>query len=195
MYIETIRIQDGRVRNIAYHNDRCNRTREMIYGSSTSMQLRSAIDCPTELVKGITKCRITYAEHIIKVEYEPYELKPISSLKLVQADHVDYQHKASDRSALLDLFSKKGSCDDIIMLKDQRLTDTYYGNIALLKNGRWYTPERPMLAGTMRAHLIARGSIIPKSIIVSEIQEYEQITVFNAMIPMGNVQLAIASIY
>lgn len=153
------------------------------------------MSCPQELATGTTKCRISYAEQVIKVEYEPYQLRDISSLKLMQADDINYEHKAADRSELSKLFSNRGRCDDILMIKDGLLTDTYYGNIALKKNGTWYTPRQPMLAGTMRARLLSKNRLKTKNIAVDQLVHYESLAVFNAMIPMGKIEVKIDQIY
>ena len=194
MYIETIRIQNGRVRNIRYHNARCNRTRQEVYGIERALDLRTFIVCPIGLRKGLTKCRITYAEEVLKVEYEPYEVKVIKSLQLVAADHICYAYKSADRTALAELYRHKGEADDILMVKKGLLTDSFYANVGLLKNGLWYTPRSPMLAGTMRAQLLAQHRVIPCDISVENLSDYEEVTIFNAMIPFGVIKLAISSI-
>ena len=43
------------------------------------------------------KCRIVYNREIIKVEFVPYVLKQIRSLKLVNAE-IDYAYKYEDRT-------------------------------------------------------------------------------------------------
>jgi len=193
-YLETICIKNGRVRNIRYHNDRCNRTRAQIYGTSDTIDLRKSITEPTHLQSALVKCRITYAQQVIKVEYEPYAIKPIRSLQLVQADEVVYNHKAADRQQLTDLYHQRGQADDIIMVRDGLLTDTYYGNIALWDGKKWHTPAKPMLLGTRRQQLLDQGRIVATSIEVADLAQYQQIAVFNAMIPFGSLRLSTSAV-
>jgi 4-amino-4-deoxychorismate lyase len=80
------------------------------------------------------------------------------------------------------------------MIKNGFLTDTSYGNIALLRNQKWYTPITPMLKGTRRASLLHRKRIIPKPISFNEIHHYSHLSIFNAMIPFGEIIIPVKSI-
>ena len=191
--IETIRIQKGRVRQIAFHNARCNRSRKLLFGSEKPINLRSIID--TSLAKDpLVKCRITYNDEIQRIEYLPYAMKQIRSLKTVEIGDLKYSHKYSDRNQLKVCFDQRGSCDDILMTKNGVLTDSYYANIALSKNGTWYTPTDPLLKGTMRSYLLSKGLIKPKKINIENVLEYESIRLFNAMISFGSIEFSTRNI-
>ena len=49
-------------------------------------------------------------------------------------------------------------------VKNGRLTDTSYSNIALFDGNRWVTPAHPLLKGTMRQSLIDKGLLKEKGI-------------------------------
>ena len=190
LLIETILIQNGRVRNIKYHNQRCNTSRKSLFGSTNIIDLRKAIDTSkAESTK--VKCRVTFGEEIINVEYEPYSTRPIHSLAYVEIGDFDYSHKYADRKKLIAFFDTRGDKDDILMIKNGLLTDTYYANVALLKNGKWYTPKSPLLEGTRRAKLISNKRILPTEIHIDQIREYETISIFNAMLPFKSIVLSI----
>jgi len=182
LLIETIRIQTGRVRHIEYHNQRCNTSRKTLFGLKDKIDLRQYIDT-AQAMSDETKCRITYDEKIKKVEYLTYSMKPIHSLALIEVGDLDYTHKYADRTKLEEIFDQKGDNDDILMTRNGLLTDTYYCNVSLLKEGKWYTPKSPLLQGTTRARLIKKGKIIPMDIHKDEMQEFSQLSIFNAMIP------------
>lgn len=190
LLIETIRIQNGRVRNIKYHNQRCNSSRKALFGSSNRIDLRKVIDT-LKAKSAEVKCRITYGEEVEKVEYESYSLRPIRSVKCVEIGNYDYSNKYADRQQLVEFFEKRGEKDDILMTKNGMITDTYYANVALLKRGKWYTPKQPLLAGTCRARLLDVGKIIKSEIHIDRINEYEAITIFNAMIPFKRIVIPI----
>jgi len=145
---------------------------------------------PDQFNIGLVKCRITYSQMVEKVEYEKYSAKEIRSLKLVDGKEISYHHKSVDRAHLHSLYEKRGAADDIIIVRNGLLTDTYYGNIALLKSGKWYTPSEPLLQGTMRSQLLAKGYIFKRKIKVEDISAYESITVFNAMINFKSITLS-----
>ncbi len=190
LLIETIRIQNGRVRNIEYHNQRCNSSRKAIFGVSNMLDLRRYID--TSNVKdGEVKCRITYDQEVRKIEYEPYSIRDIRSLAYVEIGSFSYKHKYADRKRLKEFFDQRGNKDDILMTKKGMITDTYYANVALLQNGKWYTPENPLLKGSYRARLLSNGKISKAKIHIDQIDTFEAITIFNAMIPFKRIVIKI----
>lgn len=194
MYIETIRIEHGRVRNIKYHDQRYRATVKAVYGLEPRGSLRTYIEVPADIDTATIKCRISYTDRVQMVEYEPYTVLPRNSLQLVSADHIVYKHKAADRSELTELYALRQACDDILMVKGGLLTDTYYGNVALLSEGKYYTPETPLLRGTMRTFLLEQGTIRLRAIKAADIADYEHLVLFNAMIPFGEVVIPVGNI-
>ena len=121
-------------------------------------------------------------------------MRPISSIQFVEVDSYSYDYKMADRSRLQEFYLLKGSSDDIIMTKSGYLTDTYYGNIALLKKGKWYTPAKPLLKGTMRSFLLNKGLVREKNIHKDDLKRYEALTIFNAMIPFKKIIIEIENL-
>lgn len=193
MYVETICIKNGRVQRVKYHEARMNRTRAQLFDAGP-IKLRRLICVPNELKSELVKCRVLYNQDVQNIQYEKYTVRPIKSIKLVRQDSIDYAHKSTDRNILQELFEKRGNCDDILIVKNGLITDTYYANVALHKDGRWYTPSKPLLEGTRRAQLIEKDRIEPKQINVDELSDYDRIAIFNAMIPLGKIVLPINQI-
>ena len=54
--------------------------------------------------------------------------------------------------------------DEVIIEKNGYLTDTTIANIAFFDGKQWFTPEKPLLKGTMRAKLIEEGFLQTKNI-------------------------------
>lgn len=186
LLIETIRIRNGRVCNIKYHNDRCNKSRKLLFGSSNEIDLRRLIDTSKAKSEEV-KCRITYDDEVRTVEYEHYILRPIHSLAFVEVGEYEYEFKYADRSKLNQLFDNRGDKDDILLTKNGFITDTSYANVALLKNDIWYTPKHPLLNGSCRARLLEKGMILESEIHVDQFNEYEAIAIFNSMIPFKRI--------
>lgn len=95
-FIETIRIEDGRIHNLSYHNKRMNETRREVLLQAGGLDLADYIQPDT--FRERTKCRVEYADDILKVEYAAYHLRPVSSLRLVVCDDADYSYKSTDGS-------------------------------------------------------------------------------------------------
>lgn len=74
------------------------------------------------------------------------------------------------------------------MVRDGLITDSYYANVALSNNGTWYTPEYPLLRGTMRTKLLSKGKLTVKNIATTELHTYDKVRLFNAMIPFGKIE-------
>lgn len=193
-FIETICINDGVIENISAHDERMNNTIRMHYGSSvTPVSLENFITA--EGCKGRVRCRVEYTLVVEKVEYFPYSIREVKSLQLVDDDSAEYSFKYADRSVLDRNFVLRGDADDVVIVRSGMLTDTSIANIALYKEGKWYTPKYPLLKGIRRAKLIAEGIIEEDIIMANCLQEYEKIRLFNAMIGFGEVEIDINNVF
>lgn len=193
-FIETICINDGVIENISAHDERMNNTIRMHYGSSvTPVSLENFITA--EGCKGRVRCRVEYTLVVEKVEYFPYSIREVKSLQLVDDDSAEYSFKYADRSVLDRNFVLRGDADDVVIVRSGMLTDTSIANIALYKEGKWYTPKYPLLKGIRRAKLIAEGFIEEDIIMANCLQEYEKIRLFNAMIGFGEVEIDINNVF
>jgi len=162
---------------------------ELIDSNIFPIRLRKHIVIPTHLRKGLVKCRIVYSNDIQEITYTPYQPKSIKSLKLVEDNTIDYHCKYLDRNHINELYTQRGNCDDIIIVKNGMLTDSSYSNIALRKDGEWFTPSSYLLNGTRRQQLIDQGRIIEKEISMDEIGNYEAISLINAMMGLGQLKI------
>lgn len=156
-FVETIRIEKGRIHNLPYHNARMNRTRRELFGAREEIDLAGYIHPGPHQER--TKCRVEYTREVLKVEYVPYRMRPVHSLRLVTCDEIDYSYKSTDRQCLNDLFAQRAGHDDILIIRDGLLTDTSICNVALWNGASWITPARPLLCGTMRAYLLDKGLV------------------------------------
>ena len=191
-FIETIRIENGKALNLGFHNYRFNKTRRDIFECNLPVNLADYIQ-PGEYVER-TKCRTEYQDEVEKVEYQPYTIRPVKSLRMVTSDGLDYTYKSSNRQKLDELFKQKGEADDILIIRDGFLTDTSIANIALWNGEQWETPEKPLLEGTMRASLLGKGLIVPAEIRPQDLSRYSLIRLFNAMIGFGEIELPVQHI-
>lgn len=189
-FIETIRIERGEVHHIKYHNERMNETRNAFWKGCPTLDLMDYIKAPHTALP--IKCRVVYGKTIEEVSYNPYELRPVRSLRLLCADSVEYNYKSTDREAINSLFSKRGGQDDVLFIKEGFVTDTSIANIALRDADKWYTPKNPLLKGTQRAYLLDRGFITEKNIKAEDIYYYSQMVLFNAMIDFGRIKIDIS---
>ena len=178
LLLETIKIEDGVIYNLPYHQERCTQSRQALYSVTNTLKLKTHIIPPS---KGLYRCRILYAKNIHTIEYIPYVPKVISSLKIIDSN-VEYTYKYANRNALNALLERGKAYDDVLIEKNGYLTDTSIANIAFYDGEQWITPQNPLLKGTMRQKLIDKGFLQTKQIKVDDISTYTQVALMNAMI-------------
>jgi len=178
LLLETIKIEDGEIHNLSYHQARCNKSRKELFDKNNNLNLSSAIKAPQ---KGIYRCRILYDDIIHSVEYIPYKPKDIYRLKIIPSN-IKYDQKYADRRELNKLLESQKGTDEVIIEKEGYLTDTTIANIAFYDGTQWFTPAKPLLEGTMRAKLLDEGFLSKKEIKKEDLDHYTQVALMNAMI-------------
>ncbi len=180
-FLETIKVLDGKIYNLPYHQARYESVLSS-FSLKTYQNIARYIKVPS---KGLYRCRLVYSNediNDIEVSFHKYTKKKINSLKIVYDEDIEYCKKYLNRDALNKLYELRAHCDDILIVKNSLITDTSIANIALFKNGVWYTPKNPLLKGTTRQRLLDEGEIVEKDIHISELQSFSQIALLNAMI-------------
>lgn len=180
-YIETIKLHQGSLRNLEFHQERFERTRSRALGLRKHPQLEELIRVPAGLEHGLFKCRVTYEKEILLVEYEPYKPQKVQSLKLVYSDSIDYGFKYADRSDLEALYKERGDCDDILVVKNNCIGDSFYANVVFWDGKCWISPDTPLLPGTMRAALLAKAKIRERRVTPADLKSYQKLKLINAM--------------
>ncbi len=174
-FLETIKVKDGKVFNLPYHQQRLERALV-----KNVLCLEQILHPPKE--QGVFRCRVVYDEERYAIEYYPYMKRSVKRLKLVYDNTIDYDKKYSNRNALEKLFAQKDFADDVLIVKNGLITDTTIANCAFLYKGEWLTPQEPLLMGTARARLLDEGKIKEVQIGVDDIVKFEGMALMNAMI-------------
>ena len=184
MYLlfESIRFEDGEFHNMDLHQARVNKTFSKLFSGYEPVNLESIVR-KIKPVIGVYKCRISYNHESKAINLSPYTKNPPSSLKIVSNNSIKYDFKYEDRTDLDRLCKLRSGKDDILIVKNQLITDTSYGNICLAKNGKWFTPSQPLLHGTQREYAIRKNWVAEKDISINELFTYDYFMVINAMLP------------
>lgn len=186
LLFESIKFSGNELQNIAFHNERLNRTRWEIFGLLDSLNLLDFIRIPENLDNEIYKCRVLYAEKIEKIEFEKYMPKIIKSLRITEYDDIEYKYKDCDRSVINDLLKQRGNSDDILIIKKGLVTDTSFANIIFWDGKNWLTPSTPLLVGTARTRLLKENRIQEKEIKRSDLTQFTKARIINAMIDIDD---------
>jgi len=176
-FLETIKSNNGVIENLCYHQKRY----ESVLKSYGVLEYKNLKEYLNPLKSGVFRCRLVYTLDSIDVTYHSYERKNVESLKIVYSD-IEYAQKSTNRDELNELYLKKESCDDILIVKDSLVTDTSIANIAIFLDGVWKTPKTPLLKGTTRDRLLEDGLLVEADIGVNELKESSKIALMNAMI-------------
>ena len=184
--LETMRVQNGELQNVHFHNHRFNNARLTLFGIQQKSDLKQEISIPGNLANGKYKCRLVYSDVIQKVEFEVYRPKRIESIKLVESNAIAYEFKYEDRSKINELYENRGDFDDVLIIKNGHVTDTSYANIVFYDGLEWVTSIRPLLNGTCRKRLISENKIVEKEIRVGDLKKFQKARIINAMMDLND---------
>jgi len=185
--VETIRSEDGILRNLSYHNERLNRSVADLFGKRPALSLEEIVKVPVNARSGIFKCRVEYDFSVQKIEFIEYEARIIRSLKLIEDNSIDYSYKYTDRKRIEELLMRSEGCDEILIIKNGLVTDSSYANIILRdQRGRWITPDSYLLAGTRRAGLLQKGLITERRVTYKDLEKYSEVKLINAMLDIND---------
>jgi 4-amino-4-deoxychorismate lyase len=192
---ETICCENRQLRNLSYHEARLNKTRRALWGFTDHWNLSELIIIPDSVGNEMHKCRLSYAQEIDVIKWEPYTPRTISKIQRVYHESIDYHYKYEDRNELNTLFAQRNEADEILIIKNGLVTDSFYCNVAFYNGNGWLTPDSPLLPGTQRAFLLDSGIIKEAQIRESDLGKYLKVRLFNAMIGWEKaVELEVASI-
>ncbi len=190
---ETIRIVEGVPQNLVFHEERMNRSRKILFGTSNLLKLADYINVPKNPERKLERCRVVYGSSINSVDFSSYISANIRTLRLVEADSLVYDYKYSDRSQIIRLIDKL-LADDILIIKNRCVTDASYANIVFTDGKRWITPDTPLLRGTMRESLLRKGTIKEDRITIDNLMHYNHFRLINAMLGFEAPILSISNI-
>lgn len=188
-FLEAIKLKDGEFYRLKYHQQRMEKVFKMFYPEIPVIDLEAYLHTLTIPENGTYKCRIVYDDEIRQVEFIPYQLRSVKTLKLIEINIESTGYKPEDRTAINQVFDQRGEYDDVLLVRNGLLTDTSYSNIALYSGKEWITPRIPLLYGTQRAYLIENKLIVEEDIPAENLRNYQKIRLFNAMIEFGELEI------
>ena len=188
---ESLCIQDGIILNTQWHEDRFQKTYLESFGNLNPFDLLEGLIIPLKFNQGKVKLRIRYNRNHRDFHFEHYQIKEIQSLRLVYTEELNYSHKYSRRQNLESLFALRGDCDEVLIIKKGRITDSSYCNVVFFDGHDWWTPKDPLLEGTCRARLLNQGIIKQSLLKVRDLKNFEGLKLINAMRDMDQPMIPI----
>lgn len=189
LLVETLKIENGNILNISFHNERMIRSLYELFGLLKEPDLEKIINVPEFAHTGVYKCRVVYDDKITKVEFLPYIIRSVRSLKLIFDEDICYQYKFIARDKIIRLMERRENCDDILIIQKGMVTDSSYSNVVFKDSkGNWVTPSTYLLPGTRRASLIRQGLITEREIRRIDIAKYSELKLINAMLGLDDTE-------
>jgi 4-amino-4-deoxychorismate lyase len=181
---ETIKVENRILHNLEFHNERLNRSRKHLFGCTDIIDLNELISIPEDLSNDVFKCRVVYSEEIEEIKFANYAKRQIRTLKMVECDNIVYTYKYVDRKIFSELMDSVDA-DDILIIKNGKITDTSFSNIVFFNGTKWVTPAQPLLRGTKREELLRNDIISQENICPRDLSRFEKATLINAMVDFG----------
>lgn len=192
--LESIRLQHGNFHRLNYHQQRMDRSVKELSGQKNPISLYENLKKYNPPKTGLYKCRVVYSTQLESVEFIPYSIKPVTSLKVVYDQEIEYTHKYHDRNAIGTLFNQRQFCDDILIIKNGQVTDSSYSNIIFYDGVNWITPDTPLLKGTMRQFLLDAAEIKVSPVRVQDIPSFKTFRLINAMLAFDGPEIDVSKI-
>lgn len=179
-FIESIKVEDQKVFLLNRHQQRMTET-FLHFGKVCEINLQELFKELQHDENGLYKWRIVYdLNNVYKAQMLPYAISKLDDFELITNDDLDYSFKYLDRE-MLDSIKLKSNASEIIIVKNNSITDTSFSNILFLKNKQWYTPSSYLLNGVQRQQLLESKKIKIADITLDNIKEYSHFQLINAM--------------
>ncbi|WES96240.1 aminotransferase class IV [Chryseobacterium arthrosphaerae] len=179
-FIESIKVEDQEVFLLELHQKRVNQTFSH-FGKEDSIDLAKIYKNLQHDEDGLFKLRISYdLDKRIRTQMIPYAIPEIQDFKLMENNSFDYSFKFEDRKEL-DKMKMKSKAEEIIIVKNNHITDTSFSNLLFLKGKDWYTPNTYLLNGVQRQHLLKQKKIKETEITLQNIKQFSHFQLINAL--------------
>lgn len=179
-FIESIKVEDQKIFLTELHQKRMNETFSH-FGKECKIDIYSLFVNLENDEDGLYKFRIEYdVDNNFKTQIIPYAISEHDDFELVIDNEIDYSFKSADRMQFQKLKRDSGA-DEIIIIKENQITDTSYSNLLFLKDKSWFTPKTYLLNGVMRQSLLSSKKIEETEITINNIKDFSHFQLINAL--------------
>jgi 4-amino-4-deoxychorismate lyase len=179
-FIESIKVEDQEVFLLDFHQKRVNQTFAH-FGKEGSIDLSKIFKNLDHDEDGLFKLRITYdLDKKVRTQMIPYAIPEIQDFQLVENNTFDYSFKFEDRKEL-EKMKMKSKAEEIIIIKNNHITDTSFSNLLFMKGKEWFTPTTYLLNGVQRQNLLKKKKIKEMEITLQNIKQFSHFQLINAL--------------
>ena len=179
-FIESIKVEDRKIFLLDHHQKRVDATFAH-FGKESSINLAEIFKNLEHDEDGLYKLRISYdLDKNFRTQLIPYAISEISNFQLVVNNIYDYSFKFEDRKELEKML-RQAKSSEIIIVKNNHITDSSFSNLLFKKGKEWFTPSTYLLNGVQRQYLLKNKKIKEAEITLQNIAEYSHFQIINAM--------------
>ena len=179
-FIESIKVEDQKIYLLDFHQKRVNETFKH-FGKEGSVDLGKIFKDLAVDEDGLYKLRIVYdLEKNVKTQLIPYAIPEIDDFQLVENNCFDYPFKFEERREF-EKMKTKARAEEIIIVKNNHITDTSFTNLLFLKGKDWFTPYTYLLNGVQRQYLLKNRKIKETEITLQNLREFSHFQMINAL--------------
>ena len=179
-FIESIKVEDRKIFLLDHHQKRVDATFAH-FGKEGSINLSEIFRNLDHDEDGLYKLRISYdLNKNFRTQLIPYAISEINNFQLVVNNVYDYSFKFEDRKELEKMLQQARS-GEIIIVKNNHITDTSFSNLLFKKGKEWFTPSTYLLNGVQRQYLLKNKKIKEAEITMQNVSEYSHFQLINAM--------------
>jgi len=179
-FIESIKVEDQEIFLLEFHQKRINQTFSH-FGKEGSIDLKKLYDHLEHDEDGLFKLRLVYdLDKKVRTQMIPYAIPEIHDFQLVENNSYDYSFKFEDRKEL-EKMKMKAKAEEIIIVKNNHITDTSFSNLLFLKGKNWFTPSTYLLNGVQRQNLLKQKKIKETEITLQNIKQFSHFQLINAL--------------
>ncbi len=182
LFIETMRLTREGINYLNYHQNRVDTTLQ-----NHNLQPFNIVsllrNLPSTLPAPVCRLRIVYGNITPQISITPYVPRKRNSVKIIADNQIDYSYKYENRTPINNILSQAGS-DDIIIIKEDRVTDSSVANLVFENKDGFFTPTTFLLNGTTRQRLLDTHIIKKKDISLNDISSFSFVYFINALSPL-----------
>ncbi|BEV05292.1 aminotransferase class IV [Chryseobacterium gambrini] len=179
-FIESIKVEDQEIFLLEFHQKRVDQTFAH-FGKEGTIDIAKIYKHLEHDEDGLFKLRIVYdLDKKIRTQMIPYAIPEIDDFQMVENNSYDYSFKFEDRKEL-EKMKMKSKAEEIIIVKNNHITDTSYSNLLFLKGKDWFTPSTYLLNGVQRQNLLKHKKVKEAEITLQNIKQFSHFQIINAM--------------
>lgn len=180
-FIESIRCYNGHLCLLEKHQKRIDQTFTQWGSGRNSLCLERILGDVELPQRGEYKIRVIYdMDGNFAIEFYLYKRTMIQDFELVDGSYINYAFKYYDRY-FFEKLKSEAEAEEIIILRNNKLTDSSFSNMIFNKKGLWFTPKTYLLNGVQRQCLLESRQVQELEIGVDNLFQFSEFKMINAM--------------